>query len=72
MEQVAIARPNVKTLDWVFIVRAKEGRSRPLFEAQTLTDLVKIGQNAQSHPHLPRRERAGPSPPSPAATPSRR
>jgi len=40
-EQEQLNRLMVKTLDQVFIMRAKEGLSCSLFEAQALTDLIK-------------------------------
>lgn len=40
-EREQINRLMVKTLDQVFIARAREGLSCSLFEAQTLTELVK-------------------------------
>ena len=40
-EREQLNRLTVKTLDQVFIMRAKEGLSCSLFEAQALTDLVK-------------------------------
>lgn len=40
-EREQLNRLTVKTLDQVFIVRAKEGLNCSLFEAEALTDLVK-------------------------------
>ena len=40
-EREQLNRLSVKTLDQVFIMRAKQGLSCSLFEAEALTDLVK-------------------------------